>query len=56
MRDFYPGVKYKTIEGLKDVFDYFGKSKPLSDTQMLFILNRCYILGWLENKPVASIN
>ena len=52
MKDFYPGEKYKEIQGLKDVFDYFGKGNPLSDTQMLFIIKRCFALGWIKDKPV----
>ena len=52
MKDFYPGSKYKEIEGLKDVFDYFGKGETLSDKQKTFILAGCYTLGWSKNKTV----
>ena len=40
MKDFISGKKYKDIEGLKDVFEYFGKGKPLSDVQIIFIIGR----------------
>ena len=50
MKNFCPGIKYKKIVGLKNIFDYFGKEKPLSDVQILYIVQRCYSLGWSENK------